>query len=311
MTDFTIVPISQEGAREPDSPIEGRDFNGEAGQLQGDGSFRRLAPPVLSREQLRSPLATPGKSPLTSTNPSVSIQDAVDDSNDADEELLPRRRTRRESPPSSAAASAAASAAVKTSALAPSLATPQELVDWCIASAVSVTKLPFEQVPCSIAGQFAAFSAAFQEQVTALYRNQHKLVSEISRVEGDGDALSLASARDFPLVCCADVEAVAASAYDAARSEAVAAEDEEQRLIRLHSEYLSLSSLCSQIDAGFVTSSIMQDGSPIMQQAQTSHHLLLRLSSHVSSLTECAAALEDEATSLLLPHHQRALAAVP
>ena len=103
-------------------------------------------------------------------------------------------------------------------------------------------------------------------QVAALYRNQHKLVAEISRVEGDGDALALASAKDFPAICSADVGAAAAAAYEAARSEAAAAEDEELRLTRLHSEYRSLCSLCSQVDASLVASSIVQDGSPLMQQ---------------------------------------------
>ena len=100
----------------------------------------------------------------------------------------------------------------------------------------------------------------------SLYRNQHKLVAEISRVEGDGDVLALASAADFPAACSADVGAAAAQAYEAARVAAVAAEDQEQLLKRLHSEYSTLSSLCAQVDAGLVSASIVRDGSALMQQ---------------------------------------------
>jgi hypothetical protein len=160
MSDASDVPISQEGLQQPASPIQGFEAEGEDEERRADGTFRRLAPPVLSREQLRSPLATPGKSPSMSSNPSVVIQGAAhDSSNDAEEELLPRRRARRESAPPPAATAA------KVAAVAPVLATAQELVDWCIAQAMSVTTLPFEQAPSSVAAQFAAFSAAFHEQV--------------------------------------------------------------------------------------------------------------------------------------------------
>ncbi len=272
MSDVADVPVTEAAAEDPAFSIQGRDVDGGFEELQRDRAFRRLAPPVLSREQLRSPLATPGKSPSTSTNPSVFIADATDDSSN-EEELLPHRRSRRESLTSASSA--------KTLATIPSLTTPQELVNWCIGQAVSVTKLPFEQAPSVVSGQFAAFSAAFQEQVccevspyfplnhgqvTSLYRNQHKLVAEISRFEDDGDAPALASAKDFPVVCSADVRSAAALAYEAARFEALSAEDEEQRLMRLHSEYLSLCALCSQVDPGLASRSIMQDGSPIMQQ---------------------------------------------
>ncbi len=106
-------------------------------------------------------------------------------------------------------------------------------------------------------------------QVSALYRNQNKLVAEISRVEGDGDALALASAMDFPVGCSADVGAAASLAYEAARTAAVTAEDEEQKLKRLHSEYCTLCSLCAQVDAGLVSGSVVQDGSAFMQQVAT------------------------------------------
>ncbi len=259
--------------------IESQVGDAEDREGQPDGAFRRRAPPVLSSEQLRSPLATPGKSPSIAINPSASVAAAADSNDEDEEEQLPQRRPRRES----VAAAAAAAAAAKAAASAPTLATPQELVDWCIAQAVSVTTLPFEQAPSSVAAQVAAFSAVFQEQVrvavlffaicvfnhdqvVSLYRNQHKLVAEISRVEGDGDALALASAADFPAACSADVGAAAAQAYEAARVAAVAAEEEEQLLKRLHSEYSTLSSLCAQVDAGLVSSSIVRDGSALMQQ---------------------------------------------
>jgi hypothetical protein len=111
------------------------------------------------------------------------------------------------------------------------------------------------------------------EQVASLYRNQHKLVAEISRVEGDGDALALASAKDFPAACAADVAAAAAAAYEAARSAAVAAEDEERTLKRLHSEYSALSSLCSQVDTALVRSSMLQEGSALVQQVHIPFHV--------------------------------------
>ena len=152
------VPIRQDEAQEPAAPIQGWDVDAEVEERQGDRTFRRLAPPVMSREQLRSPIATPGKAHSSSTNLGVVIQDAADDSSDHSDELLPRRRTRHESESTAAAAKTA-------STTAPSSATPQELVDWCIAQAISVAKLPFEQAPSSVAGQVAAFSAAFQDQV--------------------------------------------------------------------------------------------------------------------------------------------------
>jgi len=141
--------------------IESQVGDAEDREGQPDGAFRRRAPPVLSSEQLRSPLATPGKSPSIAINPSASIAAAADSNDEYEEEQLPQRRPRRES----VAAAAAAAAAAKAAASAPTLATPQELVDWCIAQAVSVTTLPFEQAPSSVAAQVAAFSAVFQEQV--------------------------------------------------------------------------------------------------------------------------------------------------
>ncbi len=108
-----------------------------------------------------------------------------------------------------------------------------------------------------------------------MYRNQHKLVAEVSRVEGDGDALALASAKDFPVACAMDVGAAAALGYEAARSAAVAAEDEERALKRLHSEYSTLSSLCSQVDTGLISSSVLHDGSPLMQQVLFSSSIVL------------------------------------
>ena len=278
MTDGVDVPINLEGEQQLASPLSGQLVAEEFEVVQQDGAFRLRAPAVLSHEQLRSPLATPGKSPSTSANRSASIPGAADVSNsEAEEDPLPRRRPRREI--------VTAGAALKVASSAPSLSTPQELVDWCIAQAVSVTKLPFEQAPPSVSTQVAAFSSLFQEQVlfaicglvhlfnsgqvSALYRNQHKLVAEISRVEGDGDALTLALAKDFPVGCSADVAAAASLAYEAARTAAVTAEDEEQKLKRLHSEYRTLCSLCAQLDAGLVSGSVVQDGSAFMQQVAT------------------------------------------
>ncbi len=89
-------------------------------------------------------------------------------------------------------------------------------------------------------------------------------------MEGDGDAPALASAQHFPAACAADVAAAAARAYDTARCAAAAAEDEERKLKRLHSEYSVLCALCSQIDTGLVSSSVVQDGSAVLQQVH--HH---------------------------------------
>ena len=158
MTDGVDVPINLEGEQQLASPLSGHLATEEFEAVQRDGAFRLRAPPVLSHEQLRSPLATPGKSPSTSANRSASIPAAADVSNsEAEEDPLPRRRPRREI--------VAAGAAVKVASSVPSLSTPQELVDWCIAQAVSVTKLPFEQAPPSVSTQVAAFSSLFQEQV--------------------------------------------------------------------------------------------------------------------------------------------------
>jgi hypothetical protein len=158
MTDGVDVPINLEGEQQLASPLSGQLVAEEFEVGQRDGAFRLRAPAVLSHEQLRSPLATPGKSPSTSANRSASIPAAADVSNsEAEEDPLPRRRPRREI--------VAAGAALKVASSAPSLSTPQELVDWCIAQAVSVTKLPFEQAPPSVSTQVAAFSSLFQEQV--------------------------------------------------------------------------------------------------------------------------------------------------
>jgi hypothetical protein len=130
----------------------------EVDEGQKEAAFRLRAPPVLSSEQLRSPLAISGDSPAASVFPNDSAKNVADHSNDDfEEEVLPRRRPRRES--------VAVTAAARAVVTAPSLVSPQELVDWCIAQAVSVTKLPFEQAPSSVADQIAAFSAAFHEQV--------------------------------------------------------------------------------------------------------------------------------------------------
>ncbi len=162
MSDGADVPINTQGMQQIAAPLQGQVVEEEVEEGHRDVAFRLRAPPVLSREQLRSPLATPGKSPSAPSNPSAFIQDVGDDSNDeATQEPLSRRRPRRES----VAAAAAAAAAAKVAASAPLLTTPQELVDWCISQAVSVTTVPFEQAPTSIATQVAAFSAAFQEQV--------------------------------------------------------------------------------------------------------------------------------------------------
>jgi hypothetical protein len=158
MSDGADEAIVAQGVLQPASPLQGQVVAEEEGHDHRDGAFRLRAPPDLSREQLRSPLATPAKSPMTTTIPSAAIQDAADDSNDEeDEEPLSRRRPRRES--------VAAAAAAKVAASAPSLTNAQELVNWCIAQAVSVTTLPFDQAPPSVAAHVAAFSAAFQEQV--------------------------------------------------------------------------------------------------------------------------------------------------
>ncbi len=176
MSDGADVPINTQGTQQFASPLQNQVIAEEVEESQRDGAFRLRAPPVLSREQLRSPLATPGKSPSASLNPSAFVQDAEDHSNDeAAEEPLSRRRPRRES----VAAAAAAAAAAKVAASAPSLTTPQELVDWCIAQAVSVTTVPFEQAPPSIVAQVVAFSAAFQEQVLFVAHSVHNLHIQI------------------------------------------------------------------------------------------------------------------------------------
>lgn len=328
------LQAEQDAASPPPSPVVAEAVAEAADGVaddEADGAFRRRAPPALSREQLRSPLATPAapatpaalatlstpatpaNPPAAFPNPSASVHDEADGSSD-EEQPLSRRRPRRES--------AAAAAAAKAAAPAPSLSTPQELVDWCIAQAVSVATLPFEQAPHSIAAQVAAFSASFKQQVlrqraalcchpssctphrvrphilfqlASLYRNQHKLVAEISRVEGDGDAPALASAQHFPAACAADVSAAAARAYEIARCAAAAAEDEERKLKRLHSEYSVLCALCSQVDTGLVSSSVVQDGSALLQQV---HPTLNRHSStvglhppshHHPSISRCVA----------------------
>jgi hypothetical protein len=197
MSDGADAPISREELPQPASPVQDAvsdqrlpaeqtseealmqsqvgDEEDQEGQL--DGALRRRAPPVfLSGEQLRSPLAAPGKSPSVAKNPSASSGAATADSNDeAEEELLPRRRPRRES----VAAAAAAAAAAKVAASAPTLGTAQELVDWCVAQAVSVTTLPFEQAPTSVAAQVAAFSAVFQEEVRIMCRSFNHLFVQL------------------------------------------------------------------------------------------------------------------------------------
>ncbi len=59
---------------QPASPLQGQVVAEEEGHDHRDGAFRLRAPPDLSREQLRSPLATPAKSPMTTTIPSAAIQ---------------------------------------------------------------------------------------------------------------------------------------------------------------------------------------------------------------------------------------------
>ena len=95
MADGVDVPLNLEVEQQLASPLSGHRATEEFEAVQRDGAFRLRAPPVLSHEQLRSPLATPGKSPSTSANRSASIPAAAVSNSEAEEDPLPRRRPRR------------------------------------------------------------------------------------------------------------------------------------------------------------------------------------------------------------------------